>query len=388
MNGPGAELRLSMPFQRWLQGLAAGGFLVLGAGLLFAPQRAFASLLMAGYCLICLGLAGIFFVAVQYASGAAWSTAFRRVPEAMSAVLPYGAAILAVVMVFGGSLYPWSHEHEVLTGFKAMWLNFPFFLARGILYVALWLLFTKAILKTSRLQDDTRDPAATSRNARLSVIFLVVFGVTFWLASFDWIMSLEPHWASTIFGIYNFAGMFSSGLAAIILLVVWLRNAGPLHDFVTDEHLHDLGKLLFGFSTFWMYIWFSQYMLIWYANISEETIYYIKRQQQFWLPLFILNMILNWVVPFVALLSKRTKRTGSLLAKVAAVVLVGRWLDLYMMVQPATGAGPNPQFGLLEVAAIAGTFGLFVLVFVRAVRSAPPVPLGDLQLTESLHYHN
>jgi len=251
----------------------------------------------------------------------------------------------------------------------------------------LWLLFTKTILKTSRLQDDTRDPAATTKNARLSVIFLLVFGVTFWLASFDWMMSLEPHWSSTIFGIYNFAGMFSSGLAVIILLVVWLRGAGPLRDFVTDEHLHDLGKLLFGFSTFWMYIWFSQYMLIWYANIPEETVHYVKRQQQFWMPLFILNMILNWVVPFVALLPKRTKRTGNLLAKVAAVVLLGRWLDLYLMVQPAPG-GPNPQFGLWEAAAMAGTFALFLLVFVRAVRSAPPVPLGDLRLTESLQYHN
>jgi hypothetical protein len=387
MSEHGSELRLSLSFQRWLHGLAAAGFLTLAAGLFLAPQRAFASLLMAAYCLICLGLAGIFFVAVQYASGAAWSTAFRRVPEAMCAVLPYGAAILAVVFTFGISVYPWTHRGEEMAGFKAVWLNYPFFLARAVLYLALWLLFTKTILKTSRLQDDTRDPAATTKNARLSVIFLLVFGVTFWLASFDWMMSLEPHWSSTIFGIYNFAGMFSSGLAVIILLVVWLRGAGPLRDFVTDEHLHDLGKLLFGFSTFWMYIWFSQYMLIWYANIPEETVHYVKRQQQFWMPLFILNMILNWVVPFVALLPKRTKRTGNLLAKVAAVVLLGRWLDLYLMVQPAPG-GPNPQFGLWEAAAMAGTFALFLLVFVRAVRSAPPVPLGDLRLTESLQYHN
>lgn len=382
-----SELRLSPLFRHWLHGLAAGGFLILAAGLVLAPQRALGALLMAAYCLICVGLAGIFFVAVQYASGAAWGTAFRRVPEAMCAVLPYGAAILATVFVFGTSLYPWIHDREEMTGFKAVWLNFPFFLARAALYVLLWFLFTRAILRTSRLQDETRDPAATPRNARLSVIFLLVFGVTFWLASFDWIMSLEPHWSSTIFGIYNFAGMFSSGLAVVILLVVWLRNAGQLRDFVTDEHLHDLGKLLFAFSTFWMYVWFSQYMLIWYADIPEETVHYIRRQQQFWMPLFILNMILNWVVPFVALLSKRTKRTGSLLTKVAAVVILGRWLDLYLMVQPATG-GLNPQFGLWEAAAMAGTFALFLLVFVRAVRRASPVPLGDLRLTESLHYHN
>jgi hypothetical protein len=332
-------------------------------------------------------LAGICFVAVLYACGAAWATAFRRVPEAMAGILPYGAAVLAVVFLFGSSLYPWIHEHQEMTGFKAFWLNPPFFFTRAVTYVGLWLLLTKAIVGTSRRQDETRDPDARRRNARLSVIFLVIFGVTFSLASFDWVMSLEPHWASTIFGIYQFAGMFSSGLAVIILLVVWLRRAGPLRDFVTDEHLHDLGKLLFAFSTFWMYIWFSQYMLIWYANITEEAVHYIRRQHQYWMPLFLLNMILNWVVPFVVLLPKPTKRTGSLLAKAAAVVLLGRCLDLYLMVQPATGA-PNPQFGVWEAAALTGAAALFVSVFARSMRSAAPVPLGDPFLTESLDYHN
>jgi hypothetical protein len=384
MNG---QWRLSPSFEHWLYGMAAAGFLTLATGLFLSPQRALGSLLMAGFGLMCLGLAGILFVAILYASGAAWGTAFRRVPEAMSAILPYGAAVLAVVFLFGSSLYPWIHNRGEMTGFKAVWLNFPFFLTRAVLYVALWLLFTRAILKTSRLQDDTRDPAASRSNAKLSVIFLVVFGITFCLASFDWVMSLEPHWSSTIFGIYNFAGLFSSGLAVIILLVVWMRRAGPLRDFVTDEHLHDLGKLLFAFTTFWMYIWFSQYMLIWYADIPEETVHYIGRQHQYWMPLFILNLLLNWAVPFVVLLPKRTKRTGGLLAKVAVVVLLGRWLDLYLMIEPATG-GSNPQFGPWEVAAIAGTFALFILVFARAMGSAPPVPLGDPFLAESLHYHN
>ena len=387
MNAQSPEFHLSSSFKSWLYGMAAAACLTLVAGLFLAPQRALGSMLIAGYGLVCLGVAGILFVAILYASGAAWGTAFRRVPEAMCAILPYGAAVLAVVFIFGSSLYPWIHNRGEMTGFKTVWLNFPFFLARAVLYLALWFLFTRAILRTSRLQDDTRDPAATSRNVRLSVIFLIIFAITFSLASFDWIMSLEPYWSSTIFGIYNFAGMFSSGLAAIILLVVWLRRAGPLRDFVTDEHLHDLGKLLFAFSTFWMYIWFSQYMLIWYADIPEETAHFIRRQHQYWMPLFILNMMLNWAVPFVALLPKRTKRAASFLAQVAAVVLIGHWLDLYLMVQPAAG-GSNPQFGLWEAAATVGTFSLFILVFARAMRSALPVPMGDPFLTESLHYHN
>src|SRR5450759_3573177 len=175
MNG---QWRLSPSFERWLYGMAAAGFLTLATGLFLSPQRALGSLLMAGFGLMCLGLAGILFVAILYASGAAWGTAFRRVPEAMSAILPYGAAVLAVVFLFGSSLYPWIHNRGEITGFKAVWLNFPFFLARAVLYVALWLLFTRAILKTSRLQDDTRDPAARRSNAKLSVIFLSLIHIS------------------------------------------------------------------------------------------------------------------------------------------------------------------------------------------------------------------
>src|SRR5450759_3313107 len=169
MNG---QWGLSPSFERWLYGMTAAGFLILATGLFLSPQRALGSLLMAGFGLVCLGLAGIFFVAILYASGAAWGTAFRRVPEAMSAILPYGAAVLAVVFLFGSSLYPWIHERGEMTGFKAVWLNLPFFLARAVLYVALWFLFTRAILKTSRLQNDTRDPAARRRNAKLSACLL------------------------------------------------------------------------------------------------------------------------------------------------------------------------------------------------------------------------
>jgi hypothetical protein len=387
MNAHVTGLRLSPSSQRSLYSIAGAAFLILAAGIFLAPARALGSLLMAGYGLVCVGLAGICFVAMLYACGAAWATAFRRVPEAMSAIVPHGAAILAVVFAFSASLYPWVHEQGEMTGFKGLWLNLPFFLVRAVIYVVVWVVLTRAILRTSRGQDQTRDHAANRKNARLSVIFLVIFAITFCLASFDWVMSLEPDWASTIFGIYQFAGMFSSGLAVLILLVLWLRRAGPLRHFVTDEHLHDLGKLLFAFSTFWMYIWFSQYMLIWYANITEETVHYIKRQHQYWMPLFLLNMALNWVVPFLVLLPKRTKRTGSLLAKVAAVILLGRCLDLYLMVQPAIGA-VNPQFGLWEAAALTGAVALFVGVFVRSVSSASPVPLGDPLLSQSLNYHN
>lgn len=381
-----AEFRLAPGLVSFLRALIAFGLFAVAAGLLVSPARTWAGLLLAGYLLTCLGLAGIFFVASQLAAGAAWSVAFRRVPEAMAGALPYGAAMLAAVFLAGSSVYGWRHPAAHLGGFKSAWLDLPFFLARAAIYLLLWLLFTRAILGSSHRFDETRDPAAARRGIRLSVIFLVVFAVSFWLASFDWVMSLEPHWYSTIFGIYNFAGMFSAGLAAMILLVLWLRR-GPLVDFITPEHLHDLGKYLFAFCTFWMYIWFSQYMLIWYANIPEETVYFVRRQSGLWMPIFLMNLFLNWVVPFVVLLPKWTKRDPAILGKVAVVVLAGRLVDLYLMIFPPV-SGETPTLGLWEIGPVAAAGALFILAFARSFRSRLPVPLADPRLTESLHYHN
>jgi hypothetical protein len=380
------EATLSPAASRFLKMLSLAGVAAVAAGLLWQPSLTWASLLMAGYLLTGFGLAGIVFVGIQYACGAGWSVAFRRVPEAMSMMLPAGAAVLAIVFLFHASSYPWTAvpPHR---GFQEFWLRRPFFLARAFVYIGIWIAFAAAIVRASRRQDDDREVGHTRRNVRLSIFFLVVFAVTFWLASFDWIMSLEPNWASTIFGIYNFAGMFSGGLALMIMFVLWLRRSGPLRDFVNEEHLHDLGKLLFAFCTFWMYIWFSQYMLIWYADISEETAYYVARLKNAWEPLFLLNMILNWAVPFAALLSRGAKRSPRVLGRVAALVLAGRILDVYIMIAPPL-VGPRPAFGIGTAGALAGAAGIVVLAFYRGMRGAASVPVNDPYLAESLHYHN
>ncbi|MBI3682666.1 MAG: hypothetical protein HY235_20010 [Acidobacteria bacterium] len=369
--------------------MTLAGAVTAAAGLLLAPQRTWANLLLACLFLLGLGLAGIFFVALQYATGAGWSVAFRRVPEAMSAVLPYGAAGLLLVLLLRPSLYSWT---ESLPGdpafwFKRLWLNYPFFLLRSAVYLGLWILFSRRIVGLSRRQDRDNDVRFTRSNIRLSVLFIVVFAFTCWLASFDWIMSLEPEWYSTIFGVYNFAGLFSSGLAMILVLAITLERAGPLRGYLTADHLHDLGKLLFAFSTFWMYIWFSQYMLIWYANIPEETNYFVRRLNGFWEPVFILNFLLNWAAPFAVLLHVPAKRSPGMLLKIAWTVLVGRWVDLYLMILP-TFAGKLPVFGIWEVGIIAGAAGLFFLVVLRALGQAEIVPGNDPFLEESLHYHN
>ncbi len=358
-------------------------------GFFAAPERIWPALLFASQLLLGLGLAGVFFVALQYATGSTWSVALRRVPEAMAAALPAGAIGLALVLLGKPSLYPWYGKlwegAEGGLGFKQLWLSQPFFLARSALYLLVWLAFARAIVGNSRRQDSHGDVALTHKNVRLSVGFIVVFAFTFWLASTDWIMSLEPEWYSTIFGVYNFASLFLGGLAAIALLVVWLRRWQPLRSVVTREHLLDLGRLLFAFSTFWGYIWFSQYMLIWYANFPEEAVYFVRRLQPGWAPLFLLNLLLNWAVPFLVLLPQAAKQSPRVLGAASVVVLAGRALDLYLMILPPFA--PRPVFGVWEAGVLLGAAGLFILVFLRALRQAPLVPVGDPFLLESLHYH-
>jgi len=287
-----------------------------------------AGVLLVSYYAVGLGLAGLCFLAIHYTAGATWSDALRRPAEALARALPFALVLLVMVLVARPQLYEWTNAGFGAAGgselaFKRFWLARPFFLARAVAYAVIWAGFALAFRRVSR------------RQVAVSAAFLVVFSVTFTLASVDWIMSLEPHWYSTVFGVYNFAGLFLSGLAAIVLAALWLERQGPLRGVLTEEHLHDLGKLLFAFSTFWMYIWFSQYMLIWYTNIPEETTYFLRRLHGVWFGLFLLNVLLNWVVPFAVLLRRDTKRARTVLAVVAAVVLVGRALDLYLMIFPS-----------------------------------------------------
>jgi hypothetical protein len=370
--------------------LATAGGAIVAAGLFIAPQRIWPNLLLGSYALLCLGLAGVFFIALQYVTGASWSVALRRVPEAMTAALPAGAIGIAAVLLGRISIYPWVGGHgeasEGFLGFKHAWLSQPFFLGRSAAYLAIWTLFAWALVRASRLQDSSGNLALTRRNIRVSAIFVVVFSFTFWLASFDWIMSLEPSWYSTIFGVYNFAGMFVAGLAVIALAVIWLRKTFSLEHTFTSEHLKDLGTLLFAFSTFWAYIWFSQYMLIWYADLPEETVHFVRRMHGPWQTLFVLNFIVNWAVPFLVLLPRANKQSPRVLASVSVLLLFGHALDLYLMVMPPF-AGAKPVFGIWEIGVLAGTVGVFGLVFLRALRQAPLVPIGDPYLQESLHYH-
>jgi hypothetical protein len=365
-------------------GLVLLGGAALAAGMSQAPERLWFDLLLDSYYLLSLGLGALVFVAVQYVTSAGWSVGLRRVPEAMAAILPVAAVGLVAVLLARPSLYPWTGaESAAAPPLREAWLTRPFFLVRAAVYLAAWVVFGFALVRTSRLQDRDGDPAYTRRNVGLSAAFLVVFGVTFWLASGDWLMSLEPEWASTIFAVYQFAGLFLGGLAGIILLAACLRWLGPFRQVFRGDHVHDLGKLLFGFSTFWAYLWFCQLLLIWYVNNPEEVTYFTRRLDGAWRPLFFLNLVLNWGVPFLVLLPRWTKRQPGVLATVCLVVLAGRWLDLYVGILPSA-AESTPAGLLWESGLAAGALGLFGLVFFAALQTAPLIPVKDPYLVESV----
>ena len=370
--------------------LTIAAAIVLAVGLVAAPLRSWSNLLVIGYYLITLALGGTLFIALTYATSAKWNVAFRRVPEAMAGMLPALGLGMLAVLAWNRNLYGWeSHAHGGDPGtfwFKEGWCTPSLWMLRAVIYVVVWILFSRALVRFSRRQDQTASITPTLINKRVSGLFLVVYAITFSLASCDWFMLLEPMWFSTIWGVYHFAGMLQAALAAMILAAIFLRKRGPLRGVFTTDHMHDLAKLLLAFSCFWMYIWFSQYMLIWYTNIPEETSYYLLRVQGAWGPLMVMNIVLNWIAPFLILLPRLNKRSESVLIKVAIVVLMGRWLDLYLVVFPSTLKG-TPVFGLWEIAGMVLLVGAFGWLFFRSFGKASPVPTGDPLLADSLHHH-
>ena len=346
-----------------------------------APGRTWPSVLLAATYFIGLSLAGLLFLAFHYLTTAGWSVCLKRVAEAVASTLPVGAVLILFSLVGIGVLYEWSHAdvlaaHPLLQD-KSGWLNVPFFIGRAVFYLAVWLLFCRAMIRTSRRQDDTGGLAANRKSTALSAGFLVAFLVTFSLASFDWLMSLQPEWFSTIFAVYNFAGAFVNGLAVVTITAILLRRQGALAG---------IGKLILGFSTFWIYIWFSQYMLIWYGNLPEEVTYYTWRHGGAWAVLSAANLLANWAIPFLVLLPSPAKNDESRLLRVCALLLVGRWLDLYLMIQPVFEEHA-PVLGIWEIAPVVAAAALFVIFLRRGLAAADLVPRGDPYLEESLRHH-
>lgn len=381
-------------------GLAVVGAALFAAGMMSEPWRGFSAGLMAAYYSISVAIGSAVVLALMHVTNAGWGTVIRRVPEAMTTWLPFGFVLLFAVTFFGmHDLYEWSHPDivakDALLQHKSVLLNAKGFFIRMAVILGAWTLLTWLMRRHSYAQDHDGDVKHTTANAKWATIFLIVFGLGITMGSLDWLMSLEPHWFSTMFGVYQFAGSHKTACAVILLTVLGLHKGGFLPQ-ANANHFHDLGKMLFAFSVFWAYIWVSQYLLIWYSNIPEETGYYLLRWDHGWMALFAGNVVLNFLVPFFVLLPRPNKRNPKVLVPVAILMLLGHVLDVYLQVMPATAhfhahhtgtVAHGPVFGLAEIGAFALVGGLFVLVVMTMLGKAALIPGKDPYLQESLHHH-
>ena len=349
-----------------------------------------------------LAIIGLFFIAIQYAAQAGWSAGMKRVPLAMAHWLPIAGGLMIISWFLVKSdvfhwthadLYSGDHADQILIGKSAMWFwpldagSFPiFYIVRMIAFFGLWYMFFLWIKREMLAEDIDGGVNHWKKARKYSAIFLVVFAVTSSVAAWDWVMSVDPHWFSTMFGWYMFASWWVNGLAAITLIIVVLKEQGYLK-IVNANHLHDIGKFIFGFSIFWTYIWFSQFLLIYYANIPEETVYFIERissSQYAWV--FYTNIFLNFVLPFLLLMTRDAKRHMAFLKLVCPIILVGHWFDFYLMITPGV-MKEDGGFGFMEIGMAMIFLGAFLYVTLNNLSKVPLFAKNHPMLQESLHHH-
>lgn len=357
-------------------------------------DRAWANLLLSNFYLMAIALGAVFFLAVQYVAEVGWSVQVKRVLMAMGTYVPFATVFMILIFVLGHHhLYDWTHHEnyeegshhydEILVG-KHAYLNVPFYIIRLLLYALIWSGFAILVRKESLKEDELGGTNSYFKMRKMSAIFLIFFAVTSSTSAWDILMSIDAHWFSTLFGWYTFAGMFVSSLTVITMFTLYLKSNGYLPN-VNENHIHDLGKFMFAFSVFWTYLWFAQFMLIWYANLPEEVAYYIPRQGYF-RPVFIANLLINFFTPFIILMTRDAKRKAGLLAFVGSIMLVGHWLDVYLMVMPGT-VGEQAGFGIMEIGTTCFFAGLFLITTFTSLAKANVVPKNHPMMVESIHHH-
>jgi len=356
-------------------------------------QLAWSAYLIGVFFALGLGVFGALWLAILYLSGATWSVTMRRIPEAMTAWLLPGGVLAMGVGLGAHSLYEWSHADVVaadaLLTHKAPFLNLPMFTALVGISLLLWVVFAALFVRTSRSQDRDGGMAATNTSRIVSALFLVIFAITISIVSFYFLMSLDAHWFSTMFAVLVFTDVLQTGTAFVAVVVGLMVATGNLKGFVNENHIHSLAKMVFATTGFWAYIYFCQFMLIWYANLPEETAYFLRRSANGWLPYFLVLPLLKFVVPFLLLLSRDAKRNPVKLVPVAMLIIFAQFWELYVMVGPAIGHGAEAAHGRLpwtELAATFGFLGLFTLVFGWSLGRHGAVPLKDPALAECLAY--
>ena len=339
-----------------------------------------------------IGLGALFFLALQYATETGWYASVKRVIEAVSGFLPVGIILMAVTLLIitlqdGAHLYIWMDDEvvkndEILQG-KSTYLNKGFFWIRTVVYLSVYYIYYRGFRKRSLFEDTVGGTDIHFTNYKKAAVVLVFFAVFSSMQSWDWIMSVDAHWFSTLFGWYVFAGMWCTTMITLVTLTLYLKKNGYLPN-VNESHIHDLGKWTFATSFLWSYLWFSQFMLIWYANIPEETTYHLTRIKDFRF-LYFGMFLVNFAFPMVLLMSRDAKRHAGILTFVGAIVLVGHWVDVYVMIM-AGSMGEHARIGFLEIGLLLAVLGLFLKTILKNLTKAPLSVVNHPFLDESIHH--
>ncbi len=361
--------------------------------------RLWANFLVNAFFFMGIGLGATFFMALKYGAEAHYAVVFKRVVEAVSKFLPYGAALMAIVLLAGQfhlhHLYHWmdpavttvgSPEFDQKIADKSTYLNPLFFWARFVVFFGIWIFCQHRLVRNSLAEDLSGGTTNHFKNVTIGAFFLVFFGFTSSVASWDWTMSLDVHWFSTMWGWYTFSGIWISGIITILLLIFYLKSQGHL-EYVNENHIHDLGKWIFAISFLWTYLFFCQFMLIWYANIPEEVTYFQNRlETNGYMGIFWLLFFVNFAVPMLLLMSRDSKRTRGLLATIAVIVFFFHWLDVFVIVMPPTVA-QHWHFGSIEIGMLLFFVGFLVNRLLTFLTQAPLLPKNHPYLDESIHQH-
>ncbi|MFC0185112.1 hypothetical protein SAMN04515674_11237 [Pseudarcicella hirudinis] len=344
-----------------------------------------------------IAIIGMFFVSIQYLAKAGWSSVLKRIPEAFPKFLFVTFPVLLLVFIFKGDvIFHWLHhgitdpasEHydKIIAG-KSGYLNKTFFLIRMVVFFALWLILWRSMRKRSLDEDLNGGTTNFYSMVRIATGFIVVMGISSSMSAWDWVMSIDTHWFSTMFGWYMFSSWHVTGLATITLTVLFLKDKGYMQ-YVNANHLHDLGKFMFAFSIFWTYVWFAQFLLIYYANFPEETIYFLERWEghdKVYKATEILNVFFNFFFPFLIMMTRDAKRTPIFLKICCAFIIVGHYLDFYQMIMPGT-LGPNGGYGLVEFGMVTIFASAFIYVISGELTKASLVAKNHPFLEEALHH--
>jgi uncharacterized membrane protein len=334
-----------------------------------------------------IAIGSLAIIMLHHLSGGAWGMMIRRPLEGATRTLPLVAILFAPIAFGIGNLYEWAHPEIVhadkILQQKAPYLNGPFFLVRSILYFLVWMTLAHFLNRWSRQQDETGDPILASRTETLSGPGLVVFGATATFASFDWVMSLEPHWFSTVFGLSFMVGQVLTAFSFVIALASFLSNRKPMSEAISASHFHDLGKLTLAFVMLWAYLSFSQFLIIWSGNLPEETPYYVKRLTGGWQFFQLALILFHFALPFVLLLSRSLKRSGAKLVKVVVFILIMRFVDLYLQIIP-TGHHTELHPHWMDLLAPIGIGGIWLGFFLRQLVARPVLPIRDPHFAEAL----